>query len=427
MTAEIAVMNRQAVALAADSAVTIDLPRGQKIYNTVNKLFMLSKYAPVGIMVYGNANITGVPWETIIKEFRRELDDTRFSTVQQYAEAFLSFIESKSTLFPRDQQAQEVKTHAFGLFNSILDEVKAELERLFIANGSVREGQVRSVLTRQIRESLKEIESLPDMSGYTARYRTDLGREFRPEIDQTIELIFEKMPIGTVGKNRLREVFCSFMSKDAFPNQLSGVVVAGFGEDEHFPSIHSYDAQSVLMGKLKHKASTNTGSISANDTAIIVPFAQREMVDLFMRGVAPAYERAVQVAIDGFLGGLPDVLIDGLPLSKQQRSSLKRKMRAANQTILAGFDQHLTDYSMMNHVSPVVNAVATLPKEELAEMAESLVNLTSFKRRVTMDPETVGGPIDVAVISKGDGFVWIRRKHYFKPEFNHHFFANYYE
>ena len=34
-------------------------------------------------------------------------------------------------------------------------------------------------------------------------------------------------------------------------------------------------------------------------------------------------------------------------------------------------------------------------------MAESLVNLTSFKRRVTMDAETVGGPIDVAVISKG--------------------------
>ncbi len=59
-------------------------------------------------------------------------------------------------------------------------------------------------------------------------------------------------------------------------------------------------------------------------------------------------------------------------------------------------------------------------------MAESLVNLTSFKRRVTMDPETVGGPIDVAVISKGDGFVWIKRKHYFTKELNPQFVANYY-
>jgi len=44
-----------------------------------------------------------------------------------------------------------------------------------------------------------------------------------------------------------------------------------------------------------------------------------------------------------------------------------------------------------------------------------------------MASETVGGPIDVAVISKGDGFIWIKRKHYFSPELNHHFFDNYYE
>ena len=79
-----------------------------------------------------------------------------------------------------------------------------------------------------------------------------------------------------------------------------------------------------------------------------------------------------------------------------------------------------------SHVQPVVSAVANLPKEELADMAESLVSLTSFKRRVTHDPETVGGPIDVAVISKGDGFIWINRKHYFDPALNHQFFANYY-
>jgi len=60
-------------------------------------------------------------------------------------------------------------------------------------------------------------------------------------------------------------------------------------------------------------------------------------------------------------------------------------------------------------------------------MAESLVSLTSFKRKVTMESETVGGPIDVAVISKGDGFIWIKRKHYFKPELNPQFFASYYK
>jgi len=58
-------------------------------------------------------------------------------------------------------------------------------------------------------------------------------------------------------------------------------------------------------------------------------------------------------------------------------------------------------------------------------MAEALVNLTAFKRHVARQAETVGGPIDVAVISSGDGFVWIKRKHYFSPELNPHFVANY--
>jgi hypothetical protein len=67
MTTEIAIMNKSAIALAADSAVTFSKPDGQpKIYNTVNKLFALSKYQPVGIMVFDSAELIGLPWEPII-------------------------------------------------------------------------------------------------------------------------------------------------------------------------------------------------------------------------------------------------------------------------------------------------------------------------------------------------------------------------
>ena len=79
-----------------------------------------------------------------------------------------------------------------------------------------------------------------------------------------------------------------------------------------------------------------------------------------------------------------------------------------------------------DYVSPVLDVVASLPKDELGSMAESLVTLTSLKRRISMEHETVGGPVDVAVITKGDGLIWTQRKHYFKPAFNPQFFANYY-
>ena len=55
-------------------------------------------------------------------------------------------------------------------------------------------------------------------------------------------------------------------------------------------------------------------------------------------------------------------------------------------------------------------------------MAEALIDLTSIKRKVSQGMETVGGPVDVAVISKNDGFVWIKRKHYFPAEINSRYF-----
>ena len=66
-----------------------------------------------------------------------------------------------------------------------------------------------------------------------------------------------------------------------------------------------------------------------------------------------------------------------------------------------------------------------MPFSELAEIAELFIRLTQVRRRLSPDSETVGGPIDVAVISKADGFVWIKRKFYFDKELNYSFAGNY--
>ena len=65
--------------------------------------------------------------------------------------------------------------------------------------------------------------------------------------------------------------------------------------------------------------------------------------------------------------------------------------------------------------------------QELAQVASTLVGLSSFEQQMSLNRETVGGPVDVAVISKGDGLIWIDRKHYFRKELNSHFFQNYYD
>ena len=60
MTAEIAILNKSSVALAADSAIS--LGTSGKIFPG-NKLFALTKWHPVGVMIYNNAEYMGIPWE----------------------------------------------------------------------------------------------------------------------------------------------------------------------------------------------------------------------------------------------------------------------------------------------------------------------------------------------------------------------------
>lgn len=84
----------------------------------------------------------------------------------------------------------------------------------------------------------------------------------------------------------------------------------------------------------------------------------------------------------------------------------------------------INDFIYNTSTEPVLKILPTFPKEELASIAETLVNLTSFKRKVSQETETVGGPIDVAIITKGDGFVWVKRKLYFDKNLNHDYFNN---
>ena len=101
MTSEVVVMNRMGIALAADSVVSIYANGVQKKrHDSVAKLFMMSERHPVGIMVYNNASLLGVPWETIIKLFRKQLGQDSFQSLEEYGQELIVFLMNHRNLFP---------------------------------------------------------------------------------------------------------------------------------------------------------------------------------------------------------------------------------------------------------------------------------------------------------------------------------------
>ena len=99
VTAEVAVLNKSAVALAADSAVTIVVDGVPKSYQA-DKLFALTESEPVGVMFFGNAEFMGVPWETLVHMYRQS-STPRKQSIRSYAVDFLRFVKN-ATSFSAD-------------------------------------------------------------------------------------------------------------------------------------------------------------------------------------------------------------------------------------------------------------------------------------------------------------------------------------
>jgi hypothetical protein len=59
-----------------------------------------------------------------------------------------------------------------------------------------------------------------------------------------------------------------------------------------------------------------------------------------------------------------------------------------------------------------------MPIQEAIDLAIFLADTASKYTHFSLGPDSVGGPIDVATITRYEGFKWIRRKHYYRKELN---------
>jgi hypothetical protein len=137
MTTEVAILNREAVALASDSAVTATIEANrQKIFTSANKIFRISYYQPVGIMIFGNAGLLQVPWDTIIKIYRKKLGKKRFNTIKEYTNHFINYLENEHSLFPISEQDNNFKAYVWLYFRDIFDQCNSIIEERGSATNS---------------------------------------------------------------------------------------------------------------------------------------------------------------------------------------------------------------------------------------------------------------------------------------------------
>ncbi len=439
MTAEIAILNLQAVALAADSAITAYPGGNQKIFSSANKLFALSEVAPVGILVYGNAGFMSIPWETIVKEYRCILGRKTFVRLHEYAADFCRFVaEEVGNRVSDQQQLDYAKRLAEQIFSEIRQEIQQRLKKTItqaIEDSGRFEidevGQLENELTEEVvNEYHSRAKKANLIEGAPQDFEKTVRESLRRHLRSARASVFRQLNLRRGIPQKLNYIavkaVCGFFDEvTSYPSGLSsGVVVSGFGDQDIFPAISRVRVEGMVQNRLKLHPDKREVVLSPDNPSMIVPFAQVDMVYQFMEGIAPHYLPYLHQSVVSHLGRYTDELLQSLEkYTDIDIEKLRGVLDQYHAQLADSFVEDVEGFGARHFSQPIVNVVATLPKEQLAEMAESLVSLTALKRRVSSEEETVGGPTDVALITKGDGLIWIKRKHYFSPELNPSYFA----
>lgn len=431
MTAEIAVFNKSAVSLAADSAVTISGSDGvSKIYNGADKLFALSKHHPVGIMVYGSASLCGMPWEMLIKQFRKKIGDKHCDTVGEYAQEFWDFLCQGDHLIPMDlRENYLIDVYSNRFFPALINHIEKKRIDPFIDETGRKPSisETYQILEEEAKIVLFGLSSEEFLEGFDES-DIEVAKEFSLPVAKTLceerLLKEEATPLPQSLCEVIGNLFATITCKKSPFGQNTGLVFAGYGEAEYMPAILAFDVLGFFRSKLRF--SPNMNKSSSGGLSGINAYAQEEEVETFLHGISGNLRSFMLAGFEVENNGIIEDIsedIEATSATNEEKELLIKKLSDKLEHRINNYSSIISSHIEENFSSKVTEMIEFLPKQDLAYMAESLVNLTAFKRKVSNDNETVGGPIDVAIISKGDGFIWVKRKHYFEKDLNHHYFS----
>jgi hypothetical protein len=428
MTAEIAIINRGAVTLAADSAMTLQVRGQEKIYTSADKLFELSTRQPIAIMVYNNLEYMGVPFELAIKQFREAKATHEFKSVDEASAAFFDFLINE--LKPDDELT---KKHVFQLVRPVLQLIYIAFSQEVAKHFSLVTSRKKRLTKKDypdVQTIFTDIASRQAKRHEAAKMAGTLGdipmdsllEKYKEVIDAATEDVFSDLPLEGKDRDLLRLVSIHVLRSTRFSELFTGLVFAGFGSNQMFPALHAFEIDGVVNGVLKYKKTKEFVATRNDLAAEIIPFAQREMADRFLFGVDPEFEAGIGGFLESLLRNTGYLIIKHSKVSKSRVKELSDKLEEAVSASIHSLRNDLIPKAKKKFREQVEDMVLFMPKPELASFAEALVNITSVKRKYSVEQETVAGPVDVAVISKNDGFVWVKRKHYFEPKLNPRYF-----
>ncbi|WP_062106531.1 hypothetical protein [Bacillus niameyensis] len=411
MTSEIIVMNTGGIALGADRAVTVG--RDRTCY-MADKIFGFSGKHAIGAMVYGSGNMFHVPWETLIRLYEQQLKEP-LNTAKDYALNFIHFLNKQdSQEFMAD--IHEVR-HLENTMASELDKLYGYLSELHQEThreySRIRQPEEIQELYKEkaaafLQKSMQELLEKDYPTQLNEEDEDKLLNEYGQQAESWISERFEKYLYEEEWIETIKSILILPMIKD-FSHQLSGIIFAGYGDQDIFPAAHLLIIDGKVNGKTKFF--TRQYLVHPDRRSLIVPFAQRDMAKTVMHGIHEEMEKELSEGLHKDIRNITKLIMPKINEHVEEeegRVAIQKEFNSALQFIYKRYEENLAKLKREKFSAPLLHSIKTLPAKELATVAESLVQIAPLKGN-GLAMETAKQSTDVAIITKDQGFVWKKR------------------
>lgn len=409
MTAIVGILNKHAVAIAADSALTVTSNGQNRIYNTSQKIFPLSDMNPVAIMTYGSAMFMGVPWEVIINLYRKERGGKIFKKMSEYCDDFLDFIRESDYFSEDENQKWYFLRELRQVYDKLTIAAKARAEDDIAELKDPTTEQKNDIVKKHLMDVLKELPDLCKEDGKAEELKGCSFRKFEKFTEEFWEE-FQKCDAEMISddtKEIWHQVMYEYITSEFF-YKCSGLVFIGYGSKDLFPSYHSVYISGIFNGKLRW-CQDDHDEINAEDgTALIRPFAQDDVIMTMVKGIAPDFYSKVLEENRDELDGYRSNVVDILKEAGVSDEVVEKVNAIENDKYVEAYSRQLSEFMDENYIDGIMDAVESFNVEDLTNMAGSLISITNLQRHFSSSEESVGGPVEVAVITKADGFKWVK-------------------
>lgn len=388
MTAIVGVLNKHAVAIAADSAATINGVLGRKVLNQATKIVTLSKYHPVAVMIYSSSSFLGTPWDVIVKLYRDRLGDNDFNSVSDYISDFIQFLTDNHFFSSDTLQKKHLRFQLFKFYQDVEERSIAQI------GGKVTDSS-KSYLFNTIKDNLNALKALYEQHSQCEgllSYTFERLQEYCVDIfNDLYEYIVNKT--GAPGElfDLAKYVFYLLLKSSRNIVGYTGLVFVGYGKEEIFPSLMPVNIAIAFDGALRYYYDKQSEAIiSENNSAAICPFAQTDVMETILTGIDPSVKNFISELFSKSLKAYSGLVSNTIKISNQNTVLSTAIENIDISGIKKVFDDAIDDAIGKQYIAPLVDTVAYLEKEDMADMAESLVSLTFLKRRMMSSEESVG-------------------------------------